>query len=56
MTRQAKVAVMVYRAMALYLELYPAERVRLRKLVGSTIVKKSRSVGCSWAGAKGAAR
>ncbi len=33
MTKKAKVAVMIYRALELYLNLYPKERVRLKKLL-----------------------
>jgi hypothetical protein len=33
MTRRTKLALMVYRAMELYLSLYPKERVRLRRMV-----------------------
>lgn len=33
MTRSTKIAIMVYRALELYLRLYPEERVRLRKLL-----------------------
>lgn len=34
MTRSTKIAVMMYRAMELYLRVYPEERKRLRKLLG----------------------
>jgi hypothetical protein len=33
MTRSVKIALMVYKAMELYLSLYPKERVRLKKLL-----------------------
>lgn len=32
MTRKEKVAVMIYKALELYLSLYPKERARLKKL------------------------
>jgi hypothetical protein len=33
MTRRTRIAVMFYKAMELYLRVYPGERVRLRRLL-----------------------
>jgi hypothetical protein len=36
MTRKDKLTVMIYKALALYVSLYPKERARLKKLVRPT--------------------
>ncbi len=42
MTRRDKIALMTYKALALYLHVYPKERTRLKRLLGKRTLERVR--------------